>query len=725
MQLAEDNIDILLVDDRPENLLALEAVLKSPDYNLVKVESGDDALRYLLENDPALILMDVQMPDLDGFETASIIKKSERTRDIPIIFMTALNKDERYVHQGYRGGAVDYIPKPFDDEILKAKVLVFVDLNRKTKRLIRAEQALRESDRLERERKLRELELASLLHDQLQQQKYRDLVGDISHAIVWTAEPLTLTFTFVSGSAEQILGYPLAAWVEKNVFVENAGTEQHTEALKTAVQDLVMGRQVEHVLEHSCVAVSGETKWFQTSIRLRRKAKSSSYELRGLSTDITQLKLAQNILQKSKSRSELLSEASYLFAQSIEVEALLKKVGEWIVPNIADWCILDAVNDEGQIELLSVTHPDVSETHILRQTLKKNPWTEDSNAGVPLVIKTGESQLITEQIESYIPNELHGLFKSRCAIVVPLRARGMTLGALTLVSGKEACPYNEDDVIFAETLANRIALTLDNARLFKKATEAVQVRDEFLSVASHELRTPLTALTLQIQLLYRNLKNGTAANYDADRITEMTRGTNRQLKRLCNLLDDLLDVTRISQGKLSLNVESVNLSHLIQEVVSRFEEQLAKSNCKLTLDLPKESVLGEWDPIRIEQVISNLLTNAMKYGAGKPIEINLREKHGRAKISVSDRGIGISHEDQKRIFDRFERAISSQEVSGLGLGLYIVSQILNAHKGHIAVSSEKGKGSTFTVELPLVHDPIAPNKKMHVEVNAEALPAVH
>src|SRR5205085_2044894 len=124
---------------------------------------------------------------------------------------------------------------------------------------------------------------------------------------------------------------------------------------------------------------------------------------------------------------------------------------------------------------------------------------------------------------------------------------------------------------FAENLATRIALFLDNARLFKRASDAIHVRDEFLSVASHELRTPLTALTLQIQLLYRNLQKGTAQAYDTDRITEMAQGTNRQLKRLCKLLDDLLDVTRISQGKLSLNIETVDLVTLVREVSSRFQ----------------------------------------------------------------------------------------------------------------------------------------------------------
>jgi CheY-like chemotaxis protein len=132
-----DKIEILLVDDRQENLLALEAVLASPDYKLIKVNSGDEALRYLLDHSPALILMDVQMPGLNGFETASIIKGSERTREIPIIFVTAINMDERFVHKGYDHGAVDYIYKPYDAHVLRSKVAVLAEIRRHHQRMIR------------------------------------------------------------------------------------------------------------------------------------------------------------------------------------------------------------------------------------------------------------------------------------------------------------------------------------------------------------------------------------------------------------------------------------------------------------------------------------------------------------------------------------------------------------------------------------------------------------
>ena len=204
-------VEILLVDDRDENLLALEAVLSDPGYRLIKANSGDAALRYLLDHTPAVILLDVQMPGLDGFGTAAIVKASERTREIPIIFLTALNKDDKYVQRGYEHGAVDYIYKPFDAHILRSKVAVFADLHRKNERLLLAERKLMESERRDRERKFAELEIRNLRRQQLEQRRYRELVDGINHGVVWAADENVDVFTFVSPRAEEVLGYPVDA----------------------------------------------------------------------------------------------------------------------------------------------------------------------------------------------------------------------------------------------------------------------------------------------------------------------------------------------------------------------------------------------------------------------------------------------------------------------------------------------------------------------------------
>ena len=230
---------------------------------------------------------------------------------------------------------------------------------------------------------------------------------------------------------------------------------------------------------------------------------------------------------------------------------------------------------------------------------------------------------------------------------------------------------------------------------------AVKTRDEFLSIASHELKTPLTSIKLQNQLALRTIKkNMTLSEDEKSRITGMLGQTDKSVERLTRLIDDMLDISRISTGKLKLQVEKFSLSQLVLEVVERMSPLLHEAQCEVEVKKVDE-VVGVWDKFRIEQVITNLLTNAAKYGAGKPIEVRLSRDDNEAMICVKDHGRGIAPEDQERIFQRFERVGAIDEVRGLGLGLFIVKEILHMHKAEIKVESELGKGSEFTVTLPL------------------------
>jgi signal transduction histidine kinase len=222
--------------------------------------------------------------------------------------------------------------------------------------------------------------------------------------------------------------------------------------------------------------------------------------------------------------------------------------------------------------------------------------------------------------------------------------------------------------------------------------KAVRARDEFLSVASHELKTPLTTLKLQAQLRRRNLEKGelTAKNVVDDE---------RQIGRLARLVDDMLDVSRISSGKFKLAPEDFDLSELVKEVVERFGPQLLNAKIAISVEAPKP-VTGHWDRPRIEQVFTNLLTNAMKYGEGRPVAISVALRSGFAELEVADNGLGIQPSDHDRIFHAFERAAPSG-VSGLGLGLYIAKQLVEAHGGTIHVESANGQGARFIVGLPL------------------------
>lgn len=229
---------------------------------------------------------------------------------------------------------------------------------------------------------------------------------------------------------------------------------------------------------------------------------------------------------------------------------------------------------------------------------------------------------------------------------------------------------------------------------------AIRARDEFLSIASHELKTPLTALILQTQLKKHKIVKGDLAVLQPASIVDFVDSTNRQLGRLGRLIDDMLDISRIAYGTLVLERSRMDLGLLVRDVLGGLAQEIAGSGSELRISV-ESAIEGEWDRSRIEQVVSNLISNAIKYGKGKPIEVAVTLHEGVAKLVVTDQGIGISKESLVRVFERFERAISANDVSGLGLGLYICRQIVEAHRGRIWGESELGQGSTFAVELPL------------------------
>ena len=238
-------------------------------------------------------------------------------------------------------------------------------------------------------------------------------------------------------------------------------------------------------------------------------------------------------------------------------------------------------------------------------------------------------------------------------------------------------------------------------RIQAELEQALQIRDEFMSIASHELKTPLTSLKLQSQLRKHNLQKGDPSAFTSERLTKMFDADEKQFERITHLIDDMLDVSRITSGKLSISLEPFDLCELVRDLVEQSSEQFVAAGC--TVDIEDcRPVIGNWDRFRIEQVVTNLLTNAMRYGAGKSIWVQVNASPVEARIVVRDQGRGIAKENHERIFQRFERAVSGNEISGLGLGLYIVSQILEAHHGSIRVESELGQGATFVVALPLL-----------------------
>jgi PAS domain S-box-containing protein len=259
-------------------------------------------------------------------------------------------------------------------------------------------------------------------------------------------------------------------------------------------------------------------------------------------------------------------------------------------------------------------------------------------------------------------------------------------------------PWNRGKAILVvlRDITRRKQVEEQRAQLYREAEESIRTRDEFLSIVSHELKTPLTSLTLQLQGIARKTKKDPALGHLASTLDIALR----QTSRLNALVDVLLDISRITQGRLELSLEDVDLTATVRDVTTRIQQIAARAGCNVRLH-ENGAVMGHWDRARLVQIAENLLSNAVKYGARQPIDVEVFARaDNEATVSVRDRGIGISPEDQLRIFAQFERAVSVNEFGGFGLGLWIVRQIVEAHRGKITVESAPGQGSTFTVTLP-------------------------
>lgn len=489
---------ILAIDDQPANLIALEAALKDCGYNLISACSGPEGLVRLHQHEFAAILLDVQMPIMDGFDCARIIRA--RGVDTPIIFLTAIHANESYAVRGYEAGAVDYLFKPLNADILRAKLAVFVDLFRKKKEIERQTSLLRESaDR-----------------------KYRDLVEGIRNGIVWTWPANNECLEYVSASAAGISGIANEVWLGEKNFILNNSHPDDREMVAQALAKLEETHE-DVELEHRLVRPDHTLLWLHTTIRLANG--SNGPEFRGLSVDITRLKVTEQSLR-----------------------------------------------------------------------------------------------------------------------------------------------------------------------------DMILIRDDFLSIASHELKTPLTPLQLQIEGFQRLSRRGDFRDVPTETLNRMLEVSAAQVDILARLVDQLLDVSRIKSGRLILQRAPTDLSQLVRKMIDVYH--VAMERIPVEIDLP-ETLIGSWDGVRLEQIVGNLLGNAIKYGRKKPIKVQLKKLETTVELSVSDQGIGIPANAFDRIFHRFERAVSPNHYSGLGLGLFISQQIAQLHGGSIKVKSSVGAGSTFTLTLPL------------------------
>jgi PAS domain S-box-containing protein len=430
--------------------------------------------------------------------------------------------------------------------------------------------------------------------------------------------------------------------------------------------------------------------------------------------DITAQKMAEAEREAAIRRSEILAEASRVLAESLDYQTTIRTIPDVIVPQVGDWSAIGISEPDGGMSLISFkVEPEAPE--ILERILK-TILDPSAPEGIPRVIRSGKAMLYSEVTEKDLnpegdawpiigtrdPKVIASVRKlGLCSfMIVPLVVRGKVIGAMSVASAHGPRRYDERDLGLAEELGRRIAVALDSATLYRDALRTIQVREDFLSVASHELRTPLTPLRMQLEMAQFFLSNVPADFPQRADLMELISGAGNQMDRLLKLVNNILDVSRITAGRLNLHCEWFELGAVVREAISRFDTEFKGAGCPVTLKL-EDGVNGYWDRGRLEQVLMNFLSNATKFGVGKPIEVRLESRAGEAHLSVSDHGIGVDPADYARIFERFERASSSRSYQGFGLGLYICREIVAAHAGKIEVDRALDGGAIFTVRLPL------------------------
>jgi PAS domain S-box-containing protein len=471
-------------------------------------------------------------------------------------------------------------------------------------------------------------------------------------------------------SPEEMLATPIPEIMSRFELRDEHGAPLPLTALPN--RHALEGRAAEAVLRFR-VRRSGEERW----------SLLSSSPVLGASGEV---ELAVNVFRDVTERKRheegwrFLVEAGAMLASSLGYEDTLASVARLAVPKVADWCGVDVLGPDGELSEIAVAGDGVPAGGAAIK------------CEILAVAQTGEPRLAAE------------------LIIVPLRFDNRPFGAIAFGASAPGRRYDDHDLLLAQEIARRAALAIDNARAYQAARDAVRVRDTFLSIASHELRTPLSSLSLLVSGLLRAAR-GSGAQLASEQIVARLARIEEQTDRLTELITQLLDISHMQAGRFALQLRELDLAGLAREVLGRFAEEAARAGASLALRVEGDvgaapngpgMVMGRWDRIRLDQTITNLVANALKYGAGTPVTVTVRGEGNVAQLTVRDEGPGIAEEDQGRIFDQYERATAApaSHLAGLGLGLWIVRQLVRAHGGEVTLQSRPHDGAAFTIALP-------------------------
>jgi signal transduction histidine kinase/DNA-binding response OmpR family regulator len=657
----ESPVTILHVDDNEANRYVVGRMLQKAGYAVQSAATGTEGLEMAMSLRPDLIILDVQLPDINGFEVCGRLKANPVTANIPVLHLSATFVEGKDKAEGLESGADGYLAQPVEAIELIATV--------------RALLRIRKAEELAR----------------VQAQEWQTTFDAMNDGVfLLNSEGRVLRCNcamsqFLQKPQVEIIGYP-----HQELMQSVLGMTEVTAFLQ--VQETQRREKLE-------IQVSGQ--WYAVTVdpMFNQQAAFNGAVYRVV--DITDRRRAEESVR-------FLSEASAVLSASLDYKITLNKLSELVVPTLGDFCFFDVFGADEQIQRVAWRHGDPTKQEWFNQVQDNVPPQEVKYHPVTKALVEGESSLISKVTDAWLAEIafsaehlqfLQGLqFES--LLTVPLIAHNQILGALTLgLTEDSGRLYNTADLSLAEDLAHRAALALVNARLYRESQETNRMKDEFLATLSHELRSPLNSMLGWAKLL-------NTRSFDAATTKRAMEIIERNARTQAQLVEDLLDVSRIIQGKFRLEVRPVELPYVIESALEavRPAAEAKEIQLKALIDPGVSAIAG--DSTRLQQVFWNLLSNAIKFTPkGGQVEVGLQEVDGYLEIAIADTGQGISPEFVPYVFERFRQGDSSitRSFSGLGLGLAIVRHLVELHGGTVLAQSQgEDLGSTFTVKLPML-----------------------